>query len=71
MITLVIAPLNHGTIIRTGITCNKIPCYVQDSACRSFIVKKAKTFQSYVKHFWILAGVRKCRNWLKMIFPCK
>ena len=25
-----------------------------------FIDKKAKIFWSYVKHFWILAGVRKC-----------
>ena len=43
----------HGTtIMRTGITCKKIPC---------FIIKKAKVFWSYVKHFWILASVRKCR----------
>ena len=41
----------HGTIIRTGITCKKILCYMRDSACRWFIVKKAKIFQSYVKHF--------------------
>ena len=34
----------HGTIIRTGITCKKIPCYMRDSACRWFIVKKAKIF---------------------------
>ena len=36
--------LEHGTIIRVGITCNKIPCYMPDSACRWFIVKKAKIF---------------------------
>ena len=36
--------LKHGTIIRTGITCKKIPCYMRDSACRWFIVKKAKIF---------------------------
>ena len=36
--------LTHGTIIRTGITCKKIPCYMRDSACRWFIVKKAKIF---------------------------
>ena len=36
--------INHGTIIRTGITCKKIPCYMHDSACRLFIVKKAKIF---------------------------
>ena len=34
---------NHGTIIRTGITCKKIPCYMRDSDCRWF-VKKAKIF---------------------------
>ena len=33
-----------GTIIRTGITCKKIPCYTRDSACRWLIVKKAKIF---------------------------
>ena len=36
--------LTHGTIIRTGIICKKIPCYMRDSACRWFIVKKAKIF---------------------------
>ena len=30
------------TMIRTGITCKKLPCYKRDSACRWFIVKKAK-----------------------------
>ena len=53
--------INHGTIIRTGITGKKIPCYMRDSAYRWFIVKKAKIFWSYVKHSWILAGVTKCR----------
>ena len=24
----------HGTLIRTGIICKKIPCYMRDSACR-------------------------------------
>ena len=52
----------HGTIIRTGITCKKIPCYMRDPACRWFIVKKIKISSSYAKHFWILAGVRNCRN---------
>ena len=53
--------LIHGTIIHTGITCKKILCYMSDSVCRWFIVKKAKIFWSYVKQFLILAGVRKCR----------
>ena len=35
---------NHGTIIRTRITCKKIPCYMCGSACRWFLVKKAKLF---------------------------
>ena len=43
--------LKHGTIIRTGITCKKIHCYMRDSACRWFIVKKDKIFGSYVKYF--------------------
>ena len=43
--------VKHGTIIRTGITCKKIPCYMRDSACRWFIVENAKIFRSYVKHF--------------------
>ena len=41
----------HGTIIRTGITCKKIPCYICDSACRWPIAENAKIFRSYVKHF--------------------
>ena len=45
------AILNHGIIMRTGITCKKISCYMGDSACRRFIVKKAKIFCSYVEHF--------------------
>ena len=28
----------HRTIIRTGITCKKIPCYMRNSVCRWFIV---------------------------------
>ena len=43
--------MDHGTIIGTGITCKKIPCYMRDSACRWFIVGNAKIFRSYVKHF--------------------
>ena len=36
--------LDHETIIRAGITCKKILCYMHDSACRWFIVQKAKIF---------------------------
>ena len=35
---------NHGAIIRTGITCKKISCYICDSASMWFIVKKAEIF---------------------------
>ena len=48
-------------MIRTGITYKKIPCYMRDLSYRWFIVKKVKIFWSYVIHFWILTGVRKCR----------
>ena len=58
----------HGTIMRTGITCKKIPCYMRNSACMWFVVKIAKMFWSYAKHFWILEGVRKC--WI-LIGLCK
>ena len=34
----------YGTIVRTGITCTKIPCYMRDSSSRWFIVKKAIIF---------------------------
>ena len=34
--------LNHGTIMRTGITCQKIPCYMHDLACWWFFVKIKK-----------------------------
>ena len=42
---------HHGTIIQTGKTCKKIPCYMRDSACRWLYVKNVKIFRSYVKHF--------------------
>ena len=35
---------NHGTTIRTVITCKKTPCYMRDSAFRWFIAEKAKIF---------------------------
>ena len=37
--------IDHGAIIRTGITCKKIPCHMRDSACRSLIVENAKNFE--------------------------
>ena len=41
----------HGTIIRKGITCKKIPGYMVDSACRWLIAENAKIFRSHVKYF--------------------
>ena len=35
---------DHRTIMRTGITCKKIHCYMRDSACRWLTVEKAKIF---------------------------
>ena len=52
---------SHGTIIRTGITCKKIPFYMHDSACRWLMVENAKIFRSYVKHCWIFPIERNCR----------
>ena len=43
-VTLMSTYWEHGTIIRTGIKCKKIPCYMRDSGCRWFIVKTAKIF---------------------------
>ena len=41
----------HGTIIQTGLTCKKIPCYMYDSASMWLIVENGKMFRSYIKHF--------------------
>ena len=56
-------PLNvitssHETIIQTGITCNKISCYMHDSAYRWLIVGNAKVM---LKFFWIFRRERNCR----------
>ena len=53
--------VGHRTIIRTGITCKKIPCYKRDSACRWLIVENTTIFRSYVKHFLIISHERNCR----------
>ena len=49
----------NGTIIRLGTTCKNIPCYMCDSVCKLFIVKKAKIFSSYVEHFFNCRGCEK------------
>ena len=43
--------LKHGTLIRAGITCKKISCYMRDSACKWLILENAQIFRSYAKHF--------------------
>ena len=35
--------INHGTIIRTGITCKKIPFYIRNG----LLLKKLKYFKLY------------------------
>ena len=46
-----LSSIRSWTIIRTEITCKKIHCYTHSSAYKWFIVKKAKIFRNYVKHF--------------------
>ena len=41
----------HGTIIRTEKKCKKISCYMRDSACKWFFVKKPKIFCSMLNIF--------------------
>ena len=43
--------INWQPDIRTGITCEEIPCYRRDSTGKWLIVENAKIFRSYVKHF--------------------
>ena len=65
----------HGTIIRTGITCKNISCYMRNSACRWFIVENVKIFRSFVKHFLIFPREGNCRiliglwKWIFMNHP--
>ena len=56
--------LSHGTIIQTGITCKKFLCYMRDSACRWFIVKKAVLFWNYVNYFEALGVWQNVESWL-------
>ena len=51
----------HGTVIRTGITFKKIPCYMHNPACKWLIVEITIIFRSYAKHFWIFPRERNCR----------
>ena len=38
-------------MIQTGITCQKISCYMHDVACRWLIAERVKVFRNCVKHF--------------------
>ena len=44
----------HGTVIRKGITCKKISCYMRDSGCNWFILKKIKYFEVMLNIFEFL-----------------
>ena len=48
----------HGTILRTGIACQKIPCYMHYSACRWRIVEN-KIISPVVKKYKISNGLCK------------
>ena len=55
----------HETIIWTGMTCKKIPCYMHNSACRWFIVKNDKIFWSYViRKLWKFRKSENLESWL-------
>ena len=42
---------NHGTIIRTGITCKKIPCLCATQLAGGLLLKKLKYFQVMLNIF--------------------
>ena len=54
---------SHGTIIQTGITCKKAPCYMHNPACRWFIVK-AKKISNFVNFFEFLQVWENIKSWL-------
>ena len=56
--------INHRTIIPTGITFKKTPCYMRNSARRWLIVENAKIFRSYVKHFLVFQMIEIVKSWL-------
>ena len=56
--------INHRTIIPTGITFKKTPCYMRNSARRWLIVENAKIFRSYVKHFLVFHMKEIVKSWL-------
>ena len=54
---VVFSLFRYWTIIRTGITCKKIPCYMRNSACMWFIAKKLKYFEVMLNSFEFLIGL--------------
>ena len=59
----------HEMIIRIGMICSKIPCYMCCSACRRHIVKIAKIFWIHIKYFWIT--MTRVTNFTILIFLWK
>ena len=55
---------SRGTIIRTRITCKKIPYCMRESACREFIVKKAKNFEFMLNIFEFSKVWENVEPWL-------
>ena len=64
MFDLSTASWDHGTMTRTGITCKKIPCYMRDSACSWFFVKRAKIFEVILKNFEFSGMWENLETWL-------
>ena len=56
--------LYHGTIIRIRITCKKIPCYIRNSGCRWFILKKLKCFEVTLSIFEFSREWENVESWL-------
>ena len=53
-------PLNyHGTIIRTGVICKKIPCVFETQ-------QKLKYFEFMLNIFFILLGLKNCGIFLSL-----
>ena len=42
----------HRRIIRAGMTCKNIPCYIHESACRWFIIKLLIYFKVMLKNIF-------------------
>ena len=40
----VVSKNEHGAIIRRGVTCKKVHCYMRDSTCSCSIVEKGMIF---------------------------